>query len=108
MDWYIIQYLYPKSFKRFVNIMYPNIGLLSISVLNCYNIKKLYRFFNNEGILLNVESLNKTRWLFSISINNDFTFIPNQITKYTREEIEIDGFYECFRVLDSKIRENKL
>ena len=53
IDWYTIEYLYPESFKRFTNTMFPNMGVLSISSLEGYDIKKLYHFFDKEGIYFN-------------------------------------------------------
>lgn len=105
IDWYTIEYLYPESFKRFTNAMFPNMGVLSISSLECYDIKKLYRFFDREGVYLNVELYNPHQWVYTISLHNGITFVPSQTSRYSREDIEIDGFNECFRVLDRKIRE---
>jgi len=106
IDWYIIQYLYPESFKRFVDSTFPNIGLISLCVLSLYDIKKLYWFFNNEGIQMNVEMISKNKWIYTLSFDRGVTIVPTQLTKNTRQEIEIDGFFDCFRTLDKKIRES--
>ena len=44
MDWYSIEYLFPKAFKRFAEVMFPNVGLLSLNTLEFYDTKKLYQF----------------------------------------------------------------
>lgn len=104
MDWYIIEYLYPQSFKKFTDTMFPNVGVVSVSTLSCYDIKKLYGFFDKEGIYLIVENYGKSSWLYTITLHNNFTLVPLQTNKQSREEIEIDGFTECFKVLDKKIK----
>lgn len=103
IDWYCIEYLYPRAFVRFNETMFPNVGLLSISTINSYDIKKLYRFFDKEGIYLTVEMYNPKQWVYNISYNNGMVFGPEQSSKESREEIESDGFLECFRVLEKKL-----
>lgn len=105
MDWYTIEYLYPESFKKFTETMFPNVGVISLSTLQFYDIKKLYSFFDREGVYLIVEKYGKNSWSYTISIQNGFSFAPTQINRHSREEIEIDGFIECFKTLDKKIRE---
>jgi hypothetical protein len=104
MDWYTIEYLYPLSFDRFIKTMFPNVGVISLSTLMFYNTKNLYQFFDKEGIYLNVEAYNKCIWVYSISLHNGASFAPNQTTRTNREEIESDGFVECFKILDKKLR----
>jgi hypothetical protein len=99
MEWYSINYLYPKSFKRFCDVMFPNVGIVSISTLKYYDIKKLYYFFDSEGVYLFVERLEKSMWNYNISLHNGICFGLGNSRK-NREEIEVDGFYECFRILD--------
>lgn len=103
MDWYVIEYLYPESFKRFTEVMFPNIGILSISTLVFYDIKKLYQFFDENGIYLITEMYLTTKWGYTISLRNGTVFGQCQ-SKSTREEIEEIGFLECFKLLDKKIR----
>lgn len=105
MDWYIIQYLYPKAFIRFSESMFPNVGVLSISTLNLYDNKKLYQFFDKQGVFLTVERLGEEQWLYSISLKNGIVYGPKQESKTSREEIEIDGFNECFKILDKLLGE---
>jgi hypothetical protein len=105
MDWYTIEYLYPESFKKFTATMFPNVGIISLSTLSCYDLKKLYSFFDKEGVYLIVEKYSKNSWSYAISLYNGFTYAPLQINRQSREEIEIDGFIECFKALDKKIRE---
>lgn len=102
IDWYVIEYLYPESFKRFINTMFPNVGVISISTLNHYDIKKLYQFFDKEGVYLNVERCCPYQWIFHISLDNGAVF--GNGNRHSREEIEIDGFTECFKLLDKKLR----
>jgi len=103
IDWYIIEYLYPKAFEKFIDIMFPNVGVISMSTLNLYDHKKLYRFFDKEGIYLNVEMYNPKQWFFSISLHNGTVFGPSQSSKPTREEVELNGFLESFKILEKKL-----
>lgn len=105
MDWYVIEYLYPNSLKKFVEMMFPNIGLPSISTLEYYDIKKLYYFFDKNGIYLSVEMCNPSQWLFTISLQNGIVFGLSQNSKKTREEAEIEGFIECFKIMEKMIFE---
>jgi hypothetical protein len=105
MDWYTIEFLYPKSFKRFTEKMFPNLGILSLSTLCCYDMKKLYHFFDREGVYLTTEMYNPHQWVFTISLNNGIVFGPTQDSRTNREDCECDGFCECFRVLDKKLRD---
>jgi hypothetical protein len=100
IDWYTVQYLYPKAFERFSNIMFPNVGVLSLSTLEYYDTKKLYHFFDKEGVYLTIEMYNPHQWVFSISLSNGIVFGPTQESKPTRTQTEYDGFIECFRILD--------
>ena len=100
MDWYSIEYLFPKAFKRFAEVMFPNVGLLSLNTLEFYDTKKLYQFFDKEGLYLTLEMYNPNQWVFSISLHNGVIFGPTQNSKPTREETELDCFLECFRILD--------
>lgn len=104
LDWYVIQYLYPNAVERFKTVMFPNSGLISLSILEYYDIKKLYRFFDTHGIYLTVEMLTKDVWLFTVSTDNGVTFAPCHETKTKREDIEAEGFYECFRLLEKRLR----
>lgn len=105
MDWYEIEYLYPKSFERFKKIMFPYVGVISLSTLEFYDNKKLYRFFDKEGVYLTIEMYNPNQWVFTISLQCGIVFGPTQDSKRTREECECDGFIECFRLMDKLITE---
>ena len=105
MDWYTIDYLHPNALKRFSEVMFPNIGVLSLSTLQVYDVKKLYQFFDKEGIYLTIEMYNPNQWVFSISLSNGTVFGPTQESKSTRDEIEFEGFLECFRILEKKMKE---
>jgi hypothetical protein len=107
MDWYTIEYLYPKSFEKFVNTMFPTTGVASTFVLGCFEIKNLYGFFDKEGIFLNVEKLDKYQWIYTISLDKGYIFSSSNHNFMTREETEIDGFTECFRLLDKKLTDSK-
>ena len=104
MDWYVIQYLYPTALNRFCNTMFPNVGVPCISVLEFYDIKKLYHFFDKQGIYLTVEMITRDMWVYAISLDNGRVIAPCQDSKKRREDIEVEGFYECFRLLESKLR----
>jgi hypothetical protein len=107
MEWYTIEYLYPNSFKKFVDKMFPNVGLLSLSTLEYYDTKKLYRFFDEEGVYLTIEMYNPHQWVFSVSLDNGIVFGPTKESRKTREETECEGFLECFKILDRKIKDKK-
>lgn len=103
MDWYYIKDYCPKSFEKFVNEMFPNLGMPCISSLSFFDTKKLYKFFDNNGVYLNVEMYNPHQWAFTISLNNGFVLSNGHGSRQTREEIEMDGFKECFRMLEKKL-----
>lgn len=103
MDWYIIEKHYPKAFKEFTNTMFPNIGLPCLSLLSYYEIKKLYNFFDKNGIYLTVEMITKNNWVYTISLIDGKFIIPYQNIKENRELIEIEGFNECFKLLENKM-----
>jgi hypothetical protein len=103
VDWYNIKNTCPNAFTTFVNVMFPNIGLPCISILTHYDIKKLYHFFDKQGIFLTIEMFTKDSWVFTISLNDGRVFTPCKEFKPSRETIEIDGFNECFIVLEKKI-----
>jgi len=84
--------------------MFPNMGVLSLSTLNLYDIKKLYQFFDKQGIYMNVEILQQNQWLFTVSLKNGIVYGPKQESKLSREDIETEGFIECFKILDNFLR----
>ena len=43
------------------------------------------------------------QWVCNISLANGVVIGTNNESKKTREEIEIDGFFECFKLLDKKL-----
>lgn len=103
IDWYTVEYLYPKAFKKFSTVMFPNVGVISTSTLNLYDQKKLYRFFDKEGIYLNIEMYNPNQWGYSISFYNGTVISPSQFSKPNREETECEGFIECFKLLEKTL-----
>ena len=104
MDWYVVEFLYPASFSRFIKTMFPNVGILSTSTLEYYDIKKLYRFFDKEGIYLTIEMYKPSQWVYSISLHNGIVIGPEQEPKQNREDVECDGFVSCFGALDKQLR----
>ena len=106
MDWYTVEYLYAKAFKRFAEVMFPNVGVLSLNTLEFYDVKKLYHFFDKEGVYMTVERIKKSHWEYSISLNNGIVLGQGTYSAPTREECENEGFVECFRLLDNKLRVN--
>lgn len=107
MRWKEIEEQYPNAYKKFVVCMFPNLGVLSSSILEYYDIKKLYKFFDDQGIFLIVEMLRPKQWQFLISFDNGIVVTPKSESKKSREEIEYDGFIECFRLLDKILKEKK-
>jgi hypothetical protein len=103
IDWYVIECLYPNSFSEFTKMMFPNVGLPSLTILQYFDIKKLYKFFDKNGIFLTVEMITKNNWVYVISINDNKHIFSSKDSKQNRELIEIDGFNECFRILEKKI-----
>jgi hypothetical protein len=83
--------------------MFPNVGVPCLSVLSYYDIKKLYSFFDKFGIYLTVETYTKDMWGYTISLNDGRVFCPIQEPKTSREGTEIEGFYECFKLLEKKL-----
>lgn len=103
MDWYIIEYLYPRAFKKFTEIMFPNLGVISVSSLDLFDVKKLYNFFDKQGIYLTVELYRPHQWCFTISLQNGMVLSPSSGFKTTRTDSEYEGFIECFKFLDKKL-----
>lgn len=106
MDWYVIEYLYPTALKKFSRMMFPNVGLPCLSILNYYDIKKLYYFFDKVGIYLTVEMCTIDLWVYTISSNDGRVFNTCTEPKQNREDIEVEGFYECFKLLEKKLENN--
>jgi hypothetical protein len=104
MEWYVIEYLYPVSYKKFIDTMFPNMGMLSVTMLTFYDIKKLYKFFDKEEIFLTLEMLNKNQWCYTISLNKGNVIGTTECSNSIRDEIEKEGFTECFKILDNKLR----
>lgn len=103
IDWYVIEYLYPKSFKKFTDTMFPNTGIISLSVLHVYEQKRLYSFFDNEGVYLTIDNYGPNQWVYTISFKNGVVIVPEQVSKSNRESIEVDGFIECFKELEKRL-----
>jgi hypothetical protein len=87
--------------------MFPNTGIVSLSTLSYYDNKKLYYFFDKEGIFLMIERFNIDVWNYTISLHNGVCFGPGDLSKKTREEAESEGFAECFKILYKCIRDCK-
>ncbi len=103
MDWYNIKNNYPKSFRKFIEDTFPNIGVPCVSTLNLFDVRRLYKFFDDNGVFLNVEMYNKNHWSFTISLYNGFVIGNGSTSKNNRDEIELDGFRECFKMLEKKL-----
>lgn len=103
MDWYEIEYLYPKGFERFKEVMFPHTGLLSLNTLEFYDTKKLYHFFDKEHIYLIVEFLKPDQWVYTIT-TNDIVLGPGEFQP-TRDKCEVIGFGDCFKILDKKLND---
>jgi hypothetical protein len=103
IDWYNIKENYPKSFERFIAVMFPNLGVPCLNSLSLFDLKKLYKFFDDDGVYLNIEMYNKNQWFFTISLKNGYVVGNGNMSRQTREEIEVDGFKECFKMLEKKL-----
>lgn len=108
MEWYVVEYLYPKAFKRFSDVMFPNIGIISTSLLKFYDVKKLYGFFDKQGLYLTIEYYSPNQWFFSISQKNGSVFSNSKNSMENRELTEIEGFMECFKMLDNKLKKQEI
>lgn len=107
MKWREIEESYPDSYNRFVECMFPNLGVISVSTLEYFDIKKLYKFFDDQGVFLIIEMYRPKQWQFLVSFDNGIVFTPKSESKKSRQEIEIEGFIECFRLLDKIIKDRK-
>lgn len=85
--------------------MFPNVGILSLSTLNLYDSKKLYQFFDKEGVFLTIELYKPNQWVYNISLKNGIVFGPSQSSLSSREECETEGFLECFKMLEKILKE---
>lgn len=83
--------------------MFPNVGIISLSTLEYYDLKKLYYFFDKQGIFLTIEMYKKNNWLYTISFQNNAILSPSQESKTSRESCEREGFLECFKILEKKL-----
>jgi hypothetical protein len=43
-------------------------------------------------------------WVYMVSLDNGRVIAPSQDSKKKREDVEVQGFYECFQLLESKLR----
>jgi len=104
VDWYVIEFFYPDAFKHFVDKMFPNVGVVSVSTLSLYDIKKLYHFFDKDGIFLTTEMFYINHWVYSISLSNGVVFGYGGDGKENRYDIECEGFTECFKLMDNILK----
>ncbi len=107
MNWKKIKREYPHSYKKFVEVMFPYVGVVGVITLNTFDVKRLFSFFDNESVFLNVERLTSYQWVYSILLKDGRGTFPKQESRSTREEVEIDGFEECFKVLNQEIISTK-
>jgi len=107
IQWKKIKNNYPHSYKRFVEVMFPYVGVIGVSTLDVFDTKRLFFFFDKESVFLNVERLGPYQWVYTISLSDGRGSFPEQETRQTRDEIEIDGFNECFKVLNRELINNK-
>lgn len=108
LNWKKIKVLFPHSYNRFVDVMFPYVGVIGLSTLYLFEVNKLYYFFDKEKIYLTVERFGVNQWLFIISLGDGGVVCPKQSSRNSREEIELDGFMECFKILNKQIETNGL
>jgi hypothetical protein len=46
----------------------------------------------------------KDAWVYTVSFDDGRVIAPSQDSKRRREDIESEGFEECFRLLEKKLR----
>jgi len=103
LNWKKIKNTYPTSFEKFVDTMFPYVGVLSVSTLDLFESKRLYYFFDKYNIYLTIERIGHNQWLYTISLGDGSVVCPRQSSMQTRDEVEIEGFTECFKILDKSI-----
>lgn len=103
LNWKKIKTQYPRSYDRFVGVMFPYVGVLGLSTLYLFETKKLYYFFDKQKVYLTIERFGNHQWLYTISLGDGTVLCPKQESRKTRDEIEIDGFIECFNVLNKQL-----
>ena len=103
MNWKKIRIVYPHAYQRFVEVMFPYVGVIGLSTLYLFDPKKLYYFFDKEKVFLMIERFGPNQWLYIITLGDGSVFCPTQSSRSSREEIEFDGFTECFRVLNNQL-----
>jgi hypothetical protein len=102
IDWYEMEYLFPQAYKRFIQKMFPSLGIPSCSALSYFDQKQLYGFFDREGIFLNTEVIgSQAQWMFTIFTNG--VTISNSTSRLSREDIEVEGFSKCFEYLEKHL-----
>lgn len=102
LNWKKIKVLFPHSYNRFVEVMFPYVGVLGLSTLYLFEVKKLYYFFDKEKIYLTVERFGHNQWLYIITMGDGRVLCPKQSVRDSRDEIELDGFMECFKLLNKQ------
>jgi hypothetical protein len=102
LNWRKIKEVYPRSYGKFVETMFPYVGVIGFTSLSLFEVKKLYYFFDKNGIYLTIERIGPSQWLYTISLNDGSVLCPKQSSKQTREDVELDGFMECFRTLNER------
>jgi hypothetical protein len=106
-DWYVIEYLYPFSYKKFIQKMFPTTGVPANVTLQYFDQKLLYGFFDREGIFLNTEIVgSEAQWMYTLFVNG--VTLSYNTSRMSREEIEVDGFQKCFEYLEKKLNEKPL
>jgi len=103
INWKKIKIVYPQAYQRFVEVMFPYVGVIGLSTLYLFESKKLYYFFDKEKVYLTVERFGPNQWLYIITLGDGRVICPQQSSRNSREEIELDGFMECFRVLNNQM-----
>lgn len=101
-NWKKIKEDYPRSYGKFVETMFPYVGVIGTSTLHLFELSKLYYFFDKHGIYLTIERIGNSQWLYTISLHNGNVICPKQQSRETRDAVEMDGFIECFKVLDNQ------
>jgi hypothetical protein len=103
LNWKKIKERYPQSYEKFVETMFPYVGVIGFTTLSLFEVRKLYYFFDKYGVFLTIERIGSNQWLYTISLSNGNVLCPKQGSRENREDVEIDGFNECFRVLNNNL-----
>jgi|SaaInl6LU_22_DNA_1037377.scaffolds.fasta_scaffold108611_2 hypothetical protein len=103
LNWKEIKRDYNRSYSRFIENMFPYVGVLCPSTLQSYDIKKLYYFFDDQYVFLTIERICVNHWVYTITLGDGKVYSSGRGDLTCREDAEINGFEECFSILEKQL-----